>query len=204
MMFSIAALVLLLFSYIHPIVAHHKLNARTDCSKSYTICSPKGASSQDEPPVGNALASFFVDIVNTVDSNHNYKRGAHEDGVTIGPRATTGSLCCKKLPVRRCLLIYTDPISGADGTQCLLLQDYNLPFCYVSNSSGIDDLCPALIRSGQLHDQLLPSRRFVRADSLGQLHVFRWVYSKPHQRQLHWWRWSHGQRLRVAIFALQA
>lgn len=72
-MFPRAILVLLL-SALHFIVGDSALDARTGCGMSYTLCSPKSASTQDEPLVGSALSSFFVNIVNTVDSNPNHKR----------------------------------------------------------------------------------------------------------------------------------
>lgn len=176
------ALALLLFPFMHLIVARDTLNARADCSKSYTICQPKGASTQDEPPVGSALSPLFVDIVNTVDSNHNHKREAREDHA-IGPRVSTGSLCCKKVR-HKPTTTDTDRLAGADGTQCLLLQDYNLPFCYVSTSSD-HSFHSSLTKLGQLHDQLFPARRQLWADSLRQLHLLGWSYSEPHQRQLY-------------------
>ncbi|KAK3170687.1 hypothetical protein OEA41_002769 [Lepraria neglecta] len=86
-MFTTAALVFIFLSYAHVVICGSTLGAKTDCTKSYTVCSPKGASTT-EPPVGSALSSIFVDIVNTVDSNKNQKRDTQQDEGALCIRAS--------------------------------------------------------------------------------------------------------------------
>lgn len=104
-------LALLLLSYAR-VIACDDLHARAACSSSYTACSPKGAATTNEPPVGTGVASLFVDVVDTLDSAKLAKREADPYHGLIETRASGGSLCC------------------ADGTLCLLLQDLKLSFCY--------------------------------------------------------------------------
>ncbi|KAL2042482.1 hypothetical protein N7G274_004975 [Stereocaulon virgatum] len=111
-MFPTPAIVLLFFYHTHITICGNTSGARADCTKSYTVCSPKGASTTNEPAVGSALSSVFVDIVHTVNENKNQRRDKYRDGNELRVRASGGSLCC------------------VDGTQCLLLQGYSLPFCY--------------------------------------------------------------------------
>ena len=102
------------------------------CSNDYTLCNPKGASTLDEPPISSALSSLFIDILNTVDDNKNTKQDIVHATNRLEPRLLGGGLCCK-LPIFRVgtelMLIFS---IGTDGTQCLLLQGLNFPFCYVS------------------------------------------------------------------------
>lgn len=147
MMFSTSRSVLLLVSSAHLTIGYSTLEPRAACNKNYATCNPKGASTQDEPPIGSALSPFYVDIVNTVDSSKNDKRDVQESKDVLLTRASGGSLCCEyRLGVafRRSTLILN---TGADGTQCLLLQDFNLPFCYVSVDQG-PDLVGAYIMLG--------------------------------------------------------
>ncbi|KAM0798029.1 hypothetical protein BDR22DRAFT_891798 [Usnea florida] len=104
--------ILLLLSYAHVIAGDNGLRAREACSSSYSVCKPKGAATTNEPPIGTGISSLFVDVVDTLDSANLAKREARQDTGIIETRASGGSLCC------------------ADGTICLLLQDFELSFCY--------------------------------------------------------------------------
>ncbi|KAL8709454.1 MAG: hypothetical protein Q9220_005837 [cf. Caloplaca sp. 1 TL-2023] len=96
--------------------ASAQLEPRAGCADNYSKCSPKGATSSDAPTVGTALSPLYIDVLNSVNGAKTSKRelgGAHEDfRPLLVPRASSSSLCC------------------ADGTQCLLLQGFSLPFCY--------------------------------------------------------------------------
>lgn len=89
--------VLLLLSHAHVIACDDTLQARGDCSSSYTVCNPKGAATTNEPPVGTGISSLFVDVVDTLDSANLAKREAGQDSGIIETRASGGSLCCKYL-----------------------------------------------------------------------------------------------------------
>lgn len=95
MAFSTSAFVLLLVSSAHLTTCESILESRGGCDKNYATCSPKGASSQAEPPIGSALSPFYVDIVNTVDVSKNQRREIHENREVIKARASGGSLCCE-------------------------------------------------------------------------------------------------------------
>ena len=89
--------ILLFLSCARFIVCHDPLHARAACSSSYTACNPKGAATTNEPPVGTALSSLFVDVVNTLDSANLAKRDAERARALIESRASEGSLCCEYL-----------------------------------------------------------------------------------------------------------
>ena len=89
--------ILLFLSCAHLIVCHDPLHARAACSSSYTACNPEGAATTNEPPVGTALSSLFVDIVDTLDSANLAKRDAERARALIESRASGGSLCCNYL-----------------------------------------------------------------------------------------------------------
>ena len=89
--------ILLFLSCAHLIACHDPLYARAACSSSYTACNPKGAATTNEPPVGTALSSLFVDVVNTLDSANLAKRDAERARALIESRASGGSLCCNYL-----------------------------------------------------------------------------------------------------------
>jgi len=95
MTFSTSAFALLLVSSAHLTTCNSILESRDGCDKKYATCSPKGASTQAEPPIGSALSPFYVDIVNTVDVGKNQRREIHENREVLKARASGGSLCCE-------------------------------------------------------------------------------------------------------------
>ncbi|KAL9602640.1 MAG: hypothetical protein Q9179_002471 [Wetmoreana sp. 5 TL-2023] len=117
------------------VTASSYLEPRAGCSDNYKKCSPKGAASTSLPTLGTDLSPLYTDLVNSVQGAKKSKRGPSEARDEFSPlleaRDTSSNLCCKP-PVSG-----TSPIAGltvlpgADGTQCLLLQGFNLPFCYV-------------------------------------------------------------------------
>ena len=128
----VAAFLVLLLSFAHVLLCDDNFKARNVCSNDYTLCSPKGASTLDEPPISSALSPLFIDILNTVDDSKNTKRDIAHGTDRLEPRLLGGGLCCKLLIFhtgRELILIFS---IGTDGTQCLLLQGLNFPFCYVS------------------------------------------------------------------------
>ncbi|KAI9876323.1 MAG: hypothetical protein M1830_006763 [Pleopsidium flavum] len=88
-----------------------ELVARQNCADNYNKCSPSGATATDTPPVGNALSSLYVDIVNSI-SGIKIKRDLEEIPEVLQDRASSNPVCC------------------VEGTLCLLLHDLNVPFCY--------------------------------------------------------------------------
>ena len=131
-MFPATPLILLLLSYAHVITSDSVLQARADCNTGYTTCSPNGAATTNEPPVGSALSTMYVDVVNSVSSKGKQARDLEDEFAVLQTRAAGGSLCCKSTLIRQTIEHLLIQFQGTDGTQCLLLQDYNLPFCYVS------------------------------------------------------------------------
>ena len=96
-MLSPTTFILLFLSCAHLILCHEPLHPRAGCSSSYTACNPKGAATTNEPPVGTALSSLFVDVVDTLDSANLAKRDAERARALIESRASGGSLCCNYL-----------------------------------------------------------------------------------------------------------
>ncbi|KAL8811197.1 MAG: hypothetical protein Q9200_001980 [Gallowayella weberi] len=113
-----------------------RLEPRANCAKNYKKCDPKGATATEAPAIGTDLSQLYPELVNTVNGAKKLKRDFHDQGdefaSLLEPRAPSANLCCKFS-----LATYSDasyrmltlPL-GADGTQCLLLQELNLPFCY--------------------------------------------------------------------------
>ena len=86
--------IILFLSFAHIIACNSALEARADCNAGYTKCSPNGAMATDEPPVGSALSTMYVDVVNSVQATGKQTRDL-ESVVEIQERAAGGSLCCK-------------------------------------------------------------------------------------------------------------
>ncbi|KAL8673631.1 MAG: hypothetical protein Q9168_001937 [Polycauliona sp. 1 TL-2023] len=91
-----------------------RLEPRASCSDKYSKCNPKGADATVPPAIGTDLASLYADLVNSVNGPAKLRRDftpARDVPSVLEPRASA-NLCC------------------ADGTQCRLLQNLKLPFCY--------------------------------------------------------------------------
>ncbi|KAK0514313.1 hypothetical protein JMJ35_002930 [Cladonia borealis] len=108
----VTAILVVLLSFTHVSLCNNNFKARNVCNNDYSLCDPKGASTSDEPPISSALSPLFIDILNTVDNNKDTKRDVVRSTDRLKPRLLGGGLCC------------------TDGTQCLLLQGLNFPFCY--------------------------------------------------------------------------
>ncbi|MCJ1461731.1 hypothetical protein MMC07_000330 [Pseudocyphellaria aurata] len=89
-----------------------QLEVRDDCAGDFSLCSPTGASSTDTPAVGDQLSSLFVDLLSSVQDVKKNKRDVEHFHRLLHTRASKVTFCC------------------ATGTHCLLLKDFNLPFCY--------------------------------------------------------------------------
>ncbi|KAL9579689.1 MAG: hypothetical protein Q9203_006592 [Teloschistes exilis] len=89
--------------------ASARIEIRAGCNKNYKNCDPKGATSADPPALGSDLSPLYTDLVNSIQGVKTSKRD--QIAALLQPRASS-NLCC------------------ADGTQCLLLQGLDLPFCY--------------------------------------------------------------------------
>ncbi|TKA62357.1 hypothetical protein B0A49_10671 [Cryomyces minteri] len=83
--------------------------ARDTCGSNYIACSPPGATSNRAPAVGSGLASLYTDLLTSV---RGITFSSKRDVSSLGRRANSASVCC------------------AQGTQCLLLANLNVPFCY--------------------------------------------------------------------------
>ncbi|MCJ1227957.1 hypothetical protein MMC12_004616 [Toensbergia leucococca] len=89
-----------------------RLVPRQSCSDNYSKCSPSGATTTVAPPVGPALSSMYVDLLDSINPAKTRKRDARHGLDVLDIRSSSADVCC------------------ADGTQCLLLDNLNLPFCY--------------------------------------------------------------------------
>ena len=85
---------LFLLSFVHIIGCNNALEARA------TRCSPSGAMATDEPPIGNALSTMYVDVVNSVQTKGKQTRNLESDLVEVLERAAGGSLCCMSMRVK--------------------------------------------------------------------------------------------------------
>lgn len=88
-----------------------ELDARdTTCSSGFTVCSPNGAKSNTSPKVGSDMSAFYTSLLSSTNGIHFSSRSTLE--MTLDVRASGPSMCC------------------ASGTNCVNLQNYNIPFCY--------------------------------------------------------------------------
>ena len=113
--------------------ASHGLEKRQDCAASYTQCTPSGASSTSVPDISSGLSSLYVDLLDSINGITARKREAVEDiDRLLAPRSSSG-LCCMHAGLMGSSACANGYI-GEDGTACLLLQGYKIPFCYVGTS----------------------------------------------------------------------
>lgn len=102
------------------------------CANSYTSCNPQGATATATPTVGGDLLPLYVDLLHSVSGVSKHKRLVERFGDHLGVRDTISGVCCKFVASpERVVNLDVDMHQGAQGTQCLLMQDFNLPFCYV-------------------------------------------------------------------------
>jgi hypothetical protein len=89
--------------------ASAKLNKRKDCAPNFTSCQPSGSSRTTLPPAGSDLSTLFGSLLTSVKGIR-----AKRDGAVSAELSKRDSprICC------------------ADGTRCLNLADFNIPFCY--------------------------------------------------------------------------
>ncbi|KAI9749644.1 MAG: hypothetical protein M1835_001513 [Candelina submexicana] len=90
------------------------LDARQNCGTNFQKCMPSGAKLGSTPAVGGALSSLYVDLLDSIKGVKKSKRDIQRvvDVLEIEPRDSSKPLCC------------------AEGSQCLLLQEFDIPFCY--------------------------------------------------------------------------
>ncbi|MCJ1371884.1 hypothetical protein MMC20_003104 [Loxospora ochrophaea] len=88
------------------------LAKRQDCGSNYAECSPPGASTTSIPDVGGNLSSMYIDLLDSTKGIEASKRNIQSRVERLGLRSSSVDVCC------------------AEGTSCLLLHSYNVPFCY--------------------------------------------------------------------------
>lgn len=103
------------------------------CASSYSSCNPQGATATATPTVGGDLSPLYIDLLHSINGVSKHKRLVERFGDLLGVRDTISGVCCKFVASPDCVVNQdTDIHPGAQGTQCLLIQDFNLPFCYVA------------------------------------------------------------------------
>ncbi|CAF9905149.1 MAG: hypothetical protein HETSPECPRED_004893 [Heterodermia speciosa] len=101
----------MLFEQVLILFSLSALITADSCNTGFSSCSPDGSSSSGAPAIGSSLSTLYVDILDSINKVQNTRRELGHEDLVLKLREA-GSLCC------------------ADGTVCLLLQTYNLPFCY--------------------------------------------------------------------------
>ncbi|KAK3078250.1 hypothetical protein LTS18_008063 [Coniosporium uncinatum] len=109
----------LLLSLAISAFASSSLIARDSCPTSQTTCSPNGAQTTSLPAVGPDLSSFYDDLLDSVKGISFKKRS-----IAVARRRSSSA------EVYRLQSRHDAPYCCLESTQCLLLQDYNVPFCY--------------------------------------------------------------------------
>ncbi|MCJ1284637.1 hypothetical protein MMC26_003972 [Xylographa opegraphella] len=101
-----------LLSLVFPSCAS-RLKKRQDCGGSDSQCSPAGASSTTVPNLGPGLSTLYVDLLHSINGiSAASRRSASEELNVLGRRSGSLNFCC------------------ANGTDCLVLQGFAIPFCY--------------------------------------------------------------------------
>lgn len=131
-MFSRSCFILVALSFCLVANADSEIQARERCSNDFTSCRPKGASAVNAPGIGSSLSTLLVDLLDSINKVQNIKRETDLNFIAKDTRAMTGSICCRLYSNGTLWHPQLTMPTGADGTQCLLLQGYALPFCYVS------------------------------------------------------------------------
>ncbi|MCJ1417554.1 hypothetical protein MMC32_003898 [Xylographa parallela] len=103
------------FSLVLPsyaVLASH-LEKRQDCGSNDSQCSPSGASSTTVPELGPGLSSLYVDLLHSINGISAASQRSTPDGMGVLVQGSASlNFCC------------------ANGTDCLVLQGLNVPFCY--------------------------------------------------------------------------
>ncbi|MCJ1382466.1 hypothetical protein MMC17_005579 [Xylographa soralifera] len=108
-------LVSVLFSVLFPsyAVLASRLEKRQDCGNSDSQCSPSGATSTTVPELGPGLSSLYVGLLHSINGISAASRRSTPDEMNaLVRRSASLNFCC------------------ADGTDCLVLQSFTIPFCY--------------------------------------------------------------------------
>lgn len=134
-------LALLFFSLLQPDFTDGlELAIRADCNEGFSRCSPKGAITSGAPAIGDSLSTLYVDLLDSINEVQKVERSIDYEGSVLSSRAS-GTICCINprlfVALRGHKLIHK---LGADGTECLLLQSYNIPFCYVRVSAEMSHI----------------------------------------------------------------
>jgi hypothetical protein len=95
------------------VVAANGLFQRDTCATGLVQCQPSGAKSDTPGPIGDALSSLYIDLLETVGkTSTKSRRELQQLTGLLAVRAASSPVCCQ------------------ESTQCLLLVDYDVPFCY--------------------------------------------------------------------------
>lgn len=74
-----------------------ELIARQNCAQNYIKCSPSGATATDTPPVGGALSSLYIDILDSISGVKLNTRAGEERPQILDVRASSNAVCCMSL-----------------------------------------------------------------------------------------------------------
>lgn len=73
-----------------------KILARDSCAQNYVACSPKGATSESIPSVGNQLVGLYTGVLNSINAKSSKRdEGQIED--VLEARDNVRPVCCKCL-----------------------------------------------------------------------------------------------------------
>ena len=76
-----------------------RLVPRQSCSDNYSKCSPSGATTTVAPPVGPALSSMYVDLLDSINPAKTRKRDARHGLDVLDIRSSSADVCCKPCSV---------------------------------------------------------------------------------------------------------
>ena len=130
-----AYLTVLLSSSASALSTSPKLLARQYCEAGYQACTPAGEQSASTPDIGGSLAPLYVDLLDSISGQSTSKRATVESANILDVRDANNPVCCESRSSSSSPwnLVADKPALGIAGTQCLLVQQLKIPFCYVSN-----------------------------------------------------------------------
>ncbi|KAI9840194.1 MAG: hypothetical protein M1837_001866, partial [Sclerophora amabilis] len=103
----------LLFCLVTPLLSTASgTSPREECAINYQPCNPSGVRTTTSPQTGDALSSLFVNILDSIQGIRFDKRQTDEVLDVLEGRDALLPVCC------------------AESTQCLLVHDLDVPFCY--------------------------------------------------------------------------
>lgn len=133
MLSALPLLALNLFVYF--LLSSAQVHGRQSCDQGYNVCSPPGTSAHEDQFIETHLADLYMNLLTTVNPQDGAQPKLFD---AAGPRSASGlqlsnlpeAVCCKFI-TQGCSETGDLTVIGAETTECLLLNTWNVPLCWV-------------------------------------------------------------------------